>query len=511
MDLLSRYFQLPNSLLTYTRLTSSPLINSFKIQSTNSYASAKYRSLSRLIFLGLASCLLLLSACQPSSNDPSPFKEDKAKPRELSQEVYIWQRQWRDANQSALVESQGTFSGVRILALQAHPRPNGADIWFEVNVNHAWLQADPRPKVAVIRLDGQLTRLNNHQVISKISELVKEWQAQGTVIAGIEIDHDSASSKLAAYNAFLRQLKSQIPNTLKLSITALTAWLSSTEFPSLFEHIDELVLQIHSVSDPRLGLFDATQGWQWVEQLSRLAKVSYLIALPSYGSAVYSTTSDYRVESEVPLRMPLAETSSQHLTRQELMADPEVLQSFVKKLHTLADPNLRGMIWFRLPLEGDKRMWPLSTLIAVAKQQPLAPQVELQMVSQPMTELAQEPAPNAKQTDQQTKANKPPQTTLFQLVLVNKGNLAGKVPSQLSLAAQSCSGYDAQNGYIAKLAKGTLTWQLPQVAQLEDKAAPLTRLSAPSAISATVLSPNGRRVIGWARCESLHLQGIYAP
>lgn len=188
MDLLSRYFQLPNSLLTYTRLTSSPLINSFKIQSTNSYASAKYRSLSRLIFLGLASCLLLLSACQPSSNDPSPFKEDKAKPRELSQEVYIWQRQWRDANQSALVESQGTFSGVRILALQAHPRPNGADIWFEVNVNHAWLQADPRPKVAVIRLDGQLTRLNNHQVISKISELVKEWQAQGTVIAGIEID-----------------------------------------------------------------------------------------------------------------------------------------------------------------------------------------------------------------------------------------------------------------------------------------------------------------------------------
>ncbi|MGL4750405.1 MAG: DUF3142 domain-containing protein, partial [Shewanella sp.] len=298
MDLLSRYFQLPNSQLTYTRPTSAPLKNSIKIQLINNFTSARCRSLSRLICLGLASCLVLLSACQPSSNGPSPFKEDKAKTRELSQEVYVWQRQWRDANQSALVESQGAFNGVRILALQAHPKPNGADIWFEVNVNHAWLQADPRPKVAVIRLDGQLTRLNNSEVISKIRELLKQWQAQGTVIAGIEIDHDSASSKLAAYNAFLRQLKSQIPNTLKLSITALPAWLSSSDFPSLFEHINELVLQIHSVSDPRLGLFDATQGWHWVEQLSQLAKVPYLIALPSYGSAVYSTTSDYRVESE---------------------------------------------------------------------------------------------------------------------------------------------------------------------------------------------------------------------
>lgn len=73
------------------------------------------------------------------------------------------------------------------------------------------------------------------------------------------------------------------------------------------------------------------------------------------------------------MRMPLADTvTSQHLARQELMADPQVLQSFVKKLHTFTDPKLKGMIWFRLPLEGDKRVWPLSTLIAVAKLQALA-------------------------------------------------------------------------------------------------------------------------------------------
>ncbi|UML95706.1 DUF3142 domain-containing protein [Shewanella xiamenensis] len=501
MDLRSRYSTLFHSKRFHSRCFQS---KHFEPKHSKSL-QAIHRTLSLLLrlsqLLALSLGLVFLSACQPANQDTSSIKADTAAPRELTQEVYVWQRQWRDANQSALVESQNTFNGVRILALQAHPKPNGADIWFEVQVNHTWLQADPRPKVAVIRLDGQLTRLNNHEVIQKILALIQDWQAKGTNLAGIEIDHDSASSKLAAYNAFLRELKSQLPHSLKLSITSLPAWMSSSEFPPLFDNIDELVLQIHSVSDPRLGLFDATQGWQWVEQLSRLAKVPYLIALPSYGSAVYSTAAGYRVESEVPMQMPLADTaSSQHIARHELMADPLVLQSFVKKLHTFADPKLKGMIWFRLPLEGDKRVWPLSTLIAVAQQQPLAPQIELEILSQANTGSAQHEAPESR---------------LFQLVLVNKGNLAGKLPGklpgQLSLAAQACSGYDAQNGYQAKLTQGILVWQLPQATSTERAAAPASSQFAPNLISAIELSPNGRRVIGWARCESLHLQGIYAP
>ena len=165
------------------------------------------------------------------------------------------------------MQSQGALQGLRILALQAHPKPNGADIWFEVAVNHAWLQADPRPKIAVIRLDGQFAHLNDEQVIRKISQVLTHWQAKGTHIAGVEIDHDSASSKLPAYRNFLKKLKAQLPADLKLSITALPAWLNSADFPALLTNMDELVLQIHSVNDPRLGLFDAAQGWQWVQQL----------------------------------------------------------------------------------------------------------------------------------------------------------------------------------------------------------------------------------------------------
>ena len=497
MDLRSRYSTLFHSKRFHSRRFQSKHFEPKHSKSLQAIHRTLFLLLRLSQLLALSFGLVFLNACQPANQDTPSIKTATTAPRELTQEVYVWQRQWRDANQSALVESQNTFNGVRILALQAHPKPNGADIWFEVQVNHTWLQADPRPKVAVIRLDGQLTRLNNREALQKILALIQDWQAKGTRLAGIEIDHDSASSKLAAYNAFLRELKSQLPHSLKLSITSLPAWMSSSEFPALFDNIDELVLQIHSVSDPRLGLFDATQGWQWVEQLSRLAKVPYLIALPSYGSAVYSTAAGYRVESEVPMQMPLADTaSSQHVARQELMADPLVLQSFVKKLHTFADTKLKGIIWFRLPLEGDKRAWPLSTLIAVAKQQPLAAHIELEILSQANTGSAQHEAPGSR---------------LFQLVLVNKGNLAGKLPGQLSLAAQACSGYDAQNGYQAKLTQGILVWQLPQATSTERAAAPASSQFAPNLISAIELSPNGRRVIGWARCESLHLQGIYAP
>ena len=144
---------------------------------------------------GLLSAALFISACQPVSepseltanpnaNYPTKAVSESAAIRApLSQEVYIWQRQWRTANQTALVQSQGAFQGLRILALQAHPKPNGADIWFEVAVNHAWLQADPRPKIAVVRLDGQFAHLNDEAVIHKISQVLADWQAKGTHIS----------------------------------------------------------------------------------------------------------------------------------------------------------------------------------------------------------------------------------------------------------------------------------------------------------------------------------------
>ncbi|PIW61438.1 DUF3142 domain-containing protein [Shewanella sp. CG12_big_fil_rev_8_21_14_0_65_47_15] len=460
------------------------------------------------LLCAVLSAILFVCACQPVAKSSNLNTSPNARNPEstsapiniharLAQEVYIWQRQWRPANQTALVQSQGTFKGLRILALQAHPKPNGADIWFEVAVNHAWLQADPRPKVAVIRLDGQLNHLNDEAVINKINQVLNSWREKGTHIAGVEIDHDSASSKLPAYRNFLKKLKAQLPADLKLSITALPAWLSSTDFPALLTNIDELVLQIHSVSDPRLGLFDAAQGWQWVQQLSSISTVPYLIALPTYGSAVISTASGYKVESETPLR---DQTRSPE-TVQELQANPQVLQTFVQRLQTLTDDRLRGIIWFRLPLEGDKRVWPLNTLIAVAKGEKLSASIELAILDD--NKIAAQGA-TATANPPQLSLNTQPR--LFRLSLVNRGNIAVELPNILSLAAKACSGYDAQNGYRVTPRPGLLEWQL----RAETPEPFVPSAATPVSETTTKLNPGGQRVIGWARCESLYLQGIYA-
>ena len=276
------------------------------------------------------------------------------------------------------------------------------------------------------------------------------------------------------------------------------------------------MLQIHSVSDPRLGLFDAEQGWQWVQQLSKISAVPYLIALPAYGSAVISTASGYKVESETPLRDQRQSANAV----QELMADPQMLQAFVQKLQNQTDEKLKGIIWFRLPLEGDKRVWPLSTLIAVAQQGVLTPNIELEIRGKTTASNFMEPNLNDGNTPNKDEAQ------LYQLILINKGNIAGSLPRILSLAAQACSGYDAQNGYSVSKMQGQLAWQLTtELAETpKNKSSPIES-AAPSIstqahslskipnteIQQYMLNPGGQKVIGWARCESLHLQGIYAP
>ena len=74
----------------------------------------------------LLSATVFMSACQPASNanettaSPNTSVAVKAATEAttlrapLSQQVYIWQRQWRPANQTALAQSQGAFQGLRI-------------------------------------------------------------------------------------------------------------------------------------------------------------------------------------------------------------------------------------------------------------------------------------------------------------------------------------------------------------------------------------------------------------
>lgn len=387
--------------------------------------------------LSLALAVLLLGGCE---QPPAPA---------LDQQLYVWQRQWTKAHEPALRQSRGDFSSLRVLALQAFP---GAG-WSRARIDPALLKADGRPLIAVIRLDGQLKSLDQDEVIAQIQQVLGDWQAQGLTPVGVEIDHDAGNARLPAYGKFLGQLRQVLPVNVRLSITALPAWLDSPALPGLLETVDSSVLQVHAVSDPRKGLFDPKQARHWAQRWSDVTTRPFYLALPAYGVALLTQESGVPVvESEVSI--------DRAGERRELLADPQQVAGLAADLRADPPKHLAGLIWFRLPLAGDRRAWSLTTLGAVARGDSLDSRLALQWEQQ---------------------------GGLYDIRLVNQGNLDSPWPQRLTLAVGACDGVDALAGYTLQQTPGLLTFTRIQEGRL---------------------AAGSQRAIGWARCTKIDQGGF---
>ncbi|MCI0992750.1 DUF3142 domain-containing protein [Pseudomonas corrugata] len=385
----------------------------------------------------LALVALLLQGCEQPPAAP------------LDQQLYIWQRQWTPAHASALRQSHLDFSSLRVLALQAFPRAG----WSRARIDPALLKADGRPLIAVIRLDGQLGTLDRDEVIAQIQQVLSDWQAQGLTPVGVEIDHDAGNARLPAYGTFLSQLRQTLPSTLRLSITALPAWLDSPALPGLLEAVDSSVLQVHAVSDPRQGLFDPKQARHWAERWSKVTRRPFYLALPAYGVALLTQESGVPVvESEVPI--------DRGGERLELLADPQQVAGLAADLRAEPPKHLAGLIWFRLPLAGDRRVWSLTTLGAVARGDKLDSHLALAVEEK---------------------------DGLYDIRLANRGNLDSPWPQRVTLAVGACDGVDALAGYTLQQTPGLLTFTRIQEGRL---------------------AAGAQRAMGWARCTKIE-QGAF--
>ncbi|MEB2514024.1 DUF3142 domain-containing protein [Pseudomonas sp. YuFO20] len=376
--------------------------------------------------------LALLGGCEQQDAPP------------LDQQLYVWQRQWTPAHEAALQDSRADFSTLRVLALQAFPQAG----WSRARIDPALLKRDGRSLIAVIRLDGQLQSLNQNEVTQQIQQLISDWQEQGLALAGVEIDHDVGNARLADYREFLVHLRSVLPPSMALSITALPAWLDSPELPALLSTVDSSVLQVHAVSDPRRGLFDPDRARQWAMAWSRITSKPFFLALPAYGVALLPSVDGAPVvESEVTI-----ESNGQ---RQELLADPLQLSKLAALLRADPPAHLAGLIWFRLPLANDRRAWSLSTLRAVSRGEVLSSHLALNLTQH---------------------------ERLFDIAISNEGNLDSAWPERVTLAVEGCEGADALAGYTLQQDPNLLTF---------------TRLREGR------IAAGGQRAIGWARCEKI--------
>ena len=158
------------------------------------------------------------------------------------------------------------------------------------------------------------------------------------------------------------------------------------------------------------------------------------------------------VESEVPI--------DRGGERLELLANPQQVAGLAADLRAEPPKHLAGLIWFRLPLAGDRRVWSLTTLGAVARGDKLDSRLALTLEEK---------------------------DGLYDIRLVNRGNLDSPWPQRVTLAVGACDGLDALAGYSLQQTPGLLTFTRIQEGRL---------------------AAGAQRAIGWARCTKIE-QGAF--
>lgn len=372
----------------------------------------------------------------------------------LTHDAYIWQRAWTPPVIAAARGSADIVRTWRVLLAEA----DRSGRWADVAVPWRDLLATGRPVVAVVRIDGRLDEARIgvliDQIMAKVEAATRTAASAHPAggLAGLEIDYDCPTSKLPTYARFLTDLRSRLPRPLALSITALPTWLNSLALDSLAPPLDEIVLQVHAVDDPRHGLFDPTRAEGWVREFGRRIGRPFRVALPVYDVRV-SWRADGRlasVEGEVPLLDGGRDSAL-------LGATPEVIRDFLARLSIAAPRGLTGIAWFRLPTDADQRAWSLPTWRAVVAG--VLPPRQLRAALLP-TERAD----------------------LWTVALSNDGVTDAPLPRQVRLD-KACELADGANGFRLRTAGSDVERPLILEAAGEGR-----------------LRAHRKRVIGWARC-----------
>ncbi|MCW2238030.1 DUF3142 domain-containing protein [Azospirillum canadense] len=362
----------------------------------------------------------------------------------LPQDAYVWQRRWTPALGEALRQSSDMIGRWRVLAAER----GGAGGITRTAPDWVALAHSGRPVVLVVRIDGSAPPPIDPAFLAEVGRAVETAAGQGVDVAGIEIDHDCATARLDGYALFLEALRRHLPPGLPLSITALPTWLPSPLFGAVVGRVDEIVLQVHAVRNPRFGLFDPRLARDWLDRLARRTNKPFRVALPAYGVRV-RWGADGRlagVEGEMP-------TLAGEGPADELAADPAEVAALLRGLERDPPPGLRGVVWFRLPTAEDGRAWSLATWRAVVRGAPLrtALSVEARDAGTP---------------------------GLRDLVLVNAGAIDAELPRTVLLEA-GCAPADGVGGYALR----------------QEGARP-----ALARVQGGMLRGGQARVIGWMRC-----------
>jgi hypothetical protein len=308
--------------------------------------------------------MALFGACGRTSNVSGP----------LPQRGYLWQRDWTPAVIDALAEAQERMDGVVVLGAEIIWTGNAPQV-VRASIDWRALKARDRPCGIALRVapypgpfagDDASTRL----LVDVTKSLLDEARSNGVAVAEFQFDFDCAQKNLGNYRAWIRTLRPAI-HPIRFVITTLPAWLNEPEFVSLVREADGYVLQVHSVPAASGGaggakLCDPAAARQWVAKAAKL-RLPFSVALPTYRcTAGYNAAGTLLgvVMDSVQLAWPPDTRILEFATNADEMA------ALVNEWQNARPPELRELIWYRVPVATDIRNWRWVTLSAVMSGRP---------------------------------------------------------------------------------------------------------------------------------------------
>lgn len=367
--------------------------------------------------------------------------EEESVSTPLRHQMYVWQRVWTPAVTTAMERADSYTAGWRILVAETDLR--GA--WKELSPVVAAEGVTPKSLTAVIRIEGQGGLEDSEKLAAQFLTWVRA-QPTGRWTT-LEIDYDCPTRQLRGYVGLMRSLRGALPASMHLSLTALPTWISSPDLPTLLSVADESVLQVHSVLDPRRGLFVSGVAMSWTKSYSRVTDKPFSVALPDYGSRVAWDEAGH-------LLSVLSEEAATQSgpVQKELEADPRDVAAFLEQLRAKHARNLTGIVWFRLPVEGDQRIWSLYCLESVIQGRPL---ISRRAVSAERDSFG-----------------------AYRVIVSNVGTVDMSLPRTVRM--NSCVQADGLTGYVVRHQSNGLTFVTGR---------------------STMLRVGERVAIGWTRCD----------
>ena len=321
-----------------------------------------------------------------------------------TQEIYVWQRQAGPEVASALQEAKPFADGFNVLAAEV-AWSGGRPVVSRFAPDYASLARLGKPVGLSLRIGPFPGPFAADDATAKslaalAASLLAEARAASLTPSELQIDFDCAEAKLAGYRVWLGVLRPAVGKT-PLIFTALPVWLGhAAEFAALAHAADGFILQVHSLDRPAspdapFTLCDPARALAWAAEAGRVG-VPFRVALPTYGYRVAFDAGGkfFALAAEGPAPDWPAGTQVR-----VARADAPALARLEQALAAAPPPHCAGVIWFRLPVAGDRLNWDGTTLAAVLRGETPAPKITV-AVEWPEPGLAEVVAVNAGTTSE---------------------------------------------------------------------------------------------------------------